>query len=372
MTAHASLGASNAYRWMACPASPRMCEGLPNKSSVYAAEGTAAHALGELCLANSNHPGHYLGETIEGFEVTDDMAQAVAVYYDYVRGIAGPDDDVRLEQRVSLEKLSPPVPMFGTSDCIVYRQREKKLWVIDYKHGAGVPVEAIGNPQGRYYALGAMLALGKDQPVGEVEIVIVQPRAPHPDGPIRSETVSAAALVDFAADLLDAANRTLADDAPTMPGDHCGFCTAAGICPGLRQQALAVAQAEFGPPDPRTLAPEQVADLLQKADIVEAWVKSLRAHAYATLENGGNIPGFKLVPKRATRKWINEAEAAAEVGDQFWDRKARTPAQVEKIFGKAAIEGLTVSVSSGLTMVSESDKRQAAALSAADDFTALP
>jgi hypothetical protein len=359
-----------------------MCDGLPNPSSIFAQEGTTAHAVGEMCLAQGDHPSQWIGEIVEGMEVTAEMAEAVTVYYDYVRGLLGADDELYLERRVSLEKLNPPVQMFGTSDCIIYRKAEKKLFVIDYKHGAGVAVEATGNPQGRYYALGAMLALENDQPVAEVEIIIVQPRAPHSDGPIRSETVSAAELVDFAADLMDAAHRTLDEDAPIVPGDHCKFCTAAGVCPGLREQALAVAQSEFGPPDPRTLLPEQVAELLQKADIVEEWVKSLRAHAYATLERGGTVPGFKLVAKRATRKWVNEQDAIAVLENSggirardMYEQKLKSPAQVEKLLAKAdrkLLAELTVSVSTGLTMVSETDKRQAAALSAADEFTALP
>ena len=356
-----------------------MCEGLENKSSVYAAEGTAAHALGEMALASGRYPGTWIDETVEGFVVDYDMAAAVRVYYDFVTELRGLDNDCYLERRVSLERLHPPVPMFGTSDCIIYSRLLKKLWVIDYKHGAGVAVEAKGNVQGRYYALGALLSMEDDKPVGEVEIVIVQPRAMHPDGPIRSDVVSAAELIEFAEDLLQAARATLDPDAPIVPGDHCKFCTAAGVCPGLRQQALTVAQAEFGPPDPRTLTPEMVADLLQKADIVEEWVKSLRAHAYSTLEKGGQVPGFKLVAKRATRKWADDKEAEKVfdnlLEDAAYDFKLKSPAQMEKLLSKEhqpLLKGLTVSVSSGFNLVPVSDKRTAAALSAADDFTALP
>ena len=42
---HARLGASNAERWMKCPGSVRLNEGLPRKTSAYAAEGIAAHAI---------------------------------------------------------------------------------------------------------------------------------------------------------------------------------------------------------------------------------------------------------------------------------------------------------------------------------------
>ena len=49
--AHSRLGASKAARWMACPGSVAACEGLPDSSSAYADEGTAAHQHVEDALA---------------------------------------------------------------------------------------------------------------------------------------------------------------------------------------------------------------------------------------------------------------------------------------------------------------------------------
>ena len=75
--AHASLGASSASRWMACPGSVRLSEGMPNISSDYAREGTAAHELAEMCLRQGKPASAFLEQEIEGFEVTEDMAEAV-------------------------------------------------------------------------------------------------------------------------------------------------------------------------------------------------------------------------------------------------------------------------------------------------------
>jgi hypothetical protein len=43
--AHAKLGPSGAHRWMSCPGSIVLEEDVPDRSSVYADEGTAAHML---------------------------------------------------------------------------------------------------------------------------------------------------------------------------------------------------------------------------------------------------------------------------------------------------------------------------------------
>ena len=49
-TKHAILSASSSARWMACPPSARAESKVEDKPSVFAAEGTLAHAWGEYFL----------------------------------------------------------------------------------------------------------------------------------------------------------------------------------------------------------------------------------------------------------------------------------------------------------------------------------
>ncbi len=50
--AHALLGPSKAYQWMACTPSARLEEGFPDTTSEAAEEGTLAHELAELKVRN--------------------------------------------------------------------------------------------------------------------------------------------------------------------------------------------------------------------------------------------------------------------------------------------------------------------------------
>ena len=78
---HATLGASTASRWMACPGSVALSEGIPPRpGTIHAQEGTAAHALAELSLNREQEPATFVGTTLEGIEVTDDMAEHVGVF----------------------------------------------------------------------------------------------------------------------------------------------------------------------------------------------------------------------------------------------------------------------------------------------------
>jgi len=382
---HSEHGASSAYRWLACPGSVSLSRGIRDKTSEYAIEGTAAHELAELALKKERDASFWIGMQIENVEVTEEMAEAVQVYVDHIKSLLCPDDDLRLEQRITLDKINPPRPMFGTADCVIYRRATKELFVYDYKHGAGVPVEAVGNKQLRYYALGALLSLDSTEPCTTITAGIIQPRANHSDGPIREETFSAGELLDFAAELVEGVEATLRPDAALNPGSHCRFCKAAALCPAKRDQAFELAKIEFGEDallpnhiDPRQMTIEQVANFLTLADQIEDWLRAMRSHVQSELEAGRPVPGWKLVNKRATRVWTSQeqvVEWATKFGlheDEILDKKVKSPAQLEKIVGKKNLpKDLVSSVSTGYTLARESDKRPAAEVFAGQEFTAI-
>jgi hypothetical protein len=162
-----------------------------------------------------------------------------------VLSLIEPGDILLIEHRVNLGSLRPPVDMFGTADAIVIKPKRQQLHVIDLKYGAGVLVEAEHNPQTRYYGLGALLGLPLDIVIDTVELVIVQPRLPHPAGLVRREILTALELLAWGRELMAAAHRALAPAAPLVPGRWCRFCPAALTCPALHEQTLADAQNDF-------------------------------------------------------------------------------------------------------------------------------
>ena len=110
-------------------------------------------------------------------------------------------------------------------------------------------------------------------------------------------------------------------------------------------------------------------------------IKALEAFAYAEASSGSEIPGFKLVDKRATRKWAQddgETQTALfnmDLHDQdiYEAPILRSPAQIEKTIGKskkakAALEPLVKKVSSGTVLVSMADDRSPVKLISAEDF----
>jgi hypothetical protein len=375
MTAHSRIGASSMYRWSACPGSVRVSANVPRKSSSYADEGSDAHALAAVCLEQDQSPGIYTGKevSLEGrkFTVTGEMVDAVDVYLDFVRSLRDDGDVLLVEQRFDLSSVH--AGCFGTADAVHWQPAGKTLTVIDYKHGAGIAVEVENNPQLLYYGLGALLAC--KYPATKVRLVVVQPRCQHPDGPIRSHEVDAVDLIDFRADLKTYAKATEAPDAPLTPGKHCHFCPAAPLCPALQKRAQEVAKMEFAPSLPYD--PAQLKLALDSREPLKAWLKALDEFAYGEAMAGRTPPGFKLVAKRAIRKWRSEGEVVLALqkgginSDTIFEpREVRSPAQLEKLVGKELVAEFITSESSGNALVPADDKRPAVVLSSAkDDFS---
>ena len=361
---HAQWSASSTERNWNCPGALALTDGLPEKTNPAADWGTCAHEIAELCLREGKQADEFIGSLRRGkeheFEVDEEMADTAQQYVGYVRERVGSTGRIQIEQRFSLASLNPPFEAGGTADAVIYFPHEKHLEVVDLKGGRGHVVEVEGNPQLRTYALGAMLA-NKDLAVEKITVTIVQPRAPHKSGRIRSETFHVMDLVEWTTDLLEAmkrsaeafARRNTPGDMPEATwaatflraGDHCKFCKAAGFCPALQQKAYDAAGVWFDDLDlprlsnaPDALSPEALAAALDAADMIGDWINAVRAFAHAQAEMGVEIPNYQLVEKVGHRKWSANDESvvmelkALGVDDPF-TRKLVSPAQAEKLLG---------------------------------------
>jgi len=366
---HSRFGPSAASRWLRCPGSVSLSEGIADESSAFAEEGTQAHALAEYCLTNIVDAAKAEGD------YPADMRDAVQVYLDYCRGLGG--DQRLIETLVDFSEWVPEG--FGTADYIAIHFDSASIDVVDYKHGMGVKVNAENNPQGMLYAIGAMREVDYLVEVETVRIHIVQPRLDHID----TWEVSATALTEFGQIASRAAEKALQPDPPFSPGEvQCRFCKANAICPARHEANIALAREEFGVlPAPATLSLEQIAAILPRLPDFEAWAKDVRQYAEQQALAGEHVPGFKLVEGRSVRQWRDEQaviDALTEQGfstDDYTSRKLIGLGAMEKLLGgkKAAkpfLDAMTVKPEGKPALVPDSDKRPALEQhSAADDFS---
>ena len=414
---HARLAPSAMHRIMACGGSLAMEERLPpGTSSAAANEGTAAHELAAWALTMDRDPvemrgrvidiegadhhrrflmaGSPLGDTGTRWPVTDEMVEAVQDYVGFVRKLGG---ERMVEQRLHMTRIHDEV--WGTGDAIVWIAETKVLHVVDLKYGRGVVVEAEDNPQLVCYASGAITRLAAEGVTGieTVSMTIVQPRAPHPVSRTRTWMIGLADLIEREAEIGLAAKLALIATGQNSigspewnaewlrAGEHCRFCSFGAQCPARARQALADAQADFDTggamtlPEPETMSPETLADTLRKARQIQHWVNAVEEYANAEAQAGRVPPGFKLVPKRATRGWKDESAflAAAPMifsideSDLYAEPKLLSPAAVEKKLPKGEREALArfvTSSSSGTNLVPDEDARKGTRPTAEDDF----
>jgi hypothetical protein len=384
---HALFAPSTAERWMTCPGSVVLSEGIPESDSEYADEGTKAHAFAErwLLMYFAQHgQSPFIGKPDE------EMAKHVKVYVDECIRIATNGAKVFVESKVSVNE-----DVYGTADFRVWQPDVSTLYVRDLKYGAGVFVPVERNVQLRIYALAALITT--KVPASKVNIGIVQPRYECPDGPVRTIEFDVSDLLDLHADIEDAvalakaakearqSNATKAwDEKYLKPSEKgCRWCLASPMCPALKTKAQLLAKQVFAPAtiyDPLVLA--RTLDFLP---ILESWIKNTREFAYAEAEKGIEIPDYKLVDKTAVRKWKDDADRnalAKALGTALND--ILKPAELigigdaEKLApGKnakeraAVLEPFVKKESSGHTLVHISDKRDPIRIDAKAAF-ALP
>lgn len=377
---------------MVCPGSVRMEEGLPDTDNPNSLRGTAAHEAAAQTLADGTTPGYWLNQVIqvdrangdkEPITVNQEDVSAIWIYYDYVQrrldALGGPSKCQMLVE----EKTNPGLWLgrtdcYGTQDCALIAAGE--LEFIDYKHGSGRPVDVKDNHQLNLYAIGELAKLDWAKTPTNIPVTqtIIQPRCPHPDGPIRKVTHPAS---DFfsAVDIYKAAAAATDDpDAPLVPGEHqCFFCKAKATCPAVSQAAMNVfspvvsgveqhtaqgnsltqqqnypretagtgwdaIESTLGRPASE-LTLEHMVRALDAEKLVSAWFTAIRERLTDMALNGTEVPLHKLVDSTTKRKWSEKdedviaklARVRTKEGESIGKKRAMvekpiSPAQAEK------------------------------------------
>jgi len=412
---HARLAPSAAHRWSECPGSVVLESQIPDTSSTSstaAEEGTAAHELAAHCLNMGFDAKRFLGRRIDVngdciatmflavgapsgdgiYGVDAEMVECVQDYIDLVRKAArGENNELQVEQRVYAKKIHEDC--HGTADAIIYNGVTTVLHVFDLKYGRGVVVEAEGNKQCAIYASGARTKF-HNRNVGQIQVHIFQPRAPHPKGSHRTWEISAEEMDLVERDLCLAAGDV--DDASEVysypkeqwagkhlfAGEHCRFCKVVN-CTARADQALKVAQTEFGDTtelrSPEGMSSDELASVLTKARQIQHWIKAVEEHAAAEAKEGRLPTGFKQVAGRSSRAWSDEEKlrkllpvfCSVDANELYEEPKLLSPAKLEKLIDKDERANLAPFITKrqgGTQLVPDDDPRPAIRPDAASEF----
>ncbi len=402
-TEHAFLSASAAHRWLVCTAAPRFEAQFPESTSTYAEEGRLAHSVCEfyarrkLHLLSDRAFDLRLAEMRQRPYWSDEMLRTAQIYADYLAektALFPASPHVALEVRVDLSDYVPEG--FGTCDCAMIGG--DTLHITDYKHGKGVPVSAINNPQMRLYALGALKAYAPvyGGAIRSVSMGICQPRLTDA---VEEDCLTVEDLRAWGERVKPIAREAYDGPGTFRPGEHCRFCRGKAKCRARADQNTALEDfkdcvpAGKAAPGLQNLSPEartvtgvppvlsdaEIGELLERSKLLVQWYNDLQAYATEALLAGTEIPGWKVVAGRSNRAFADEDAAMRTLIDagydeaMLYDRKPKTLTELEKMLGKKTFADLlgnqVVKPSGKPTLAPASDKRDPYSTATADFST---
>lgn len=345
MSAHARLSPSAAERWANCTASVELIDRLrgegripEDSTSEFAAEGTVAHAIREMCLTFGLDPHHFVGTVMSAdgytFTVDDEMARHLQPGIDWVREhTAAPDVEIRVD-------LSPWLPkQFGTCDTgwietlplkpLSFGPKPQQLVISDLKYGQGEPVDAVKNMQLRLYALGYWHFKGRPR-IDSVLMNIDQPRA----GGMKFWEISIDHLIAFGDEMREVFARIAAGKTEFKPGTKaCRWCPVKELpegCAARNSWLLAMIVDEFEDlegeeprlHDPEAITPARRWHIVKHAPEIRAWLAKLHEDSLRAAIDGKPDPGSKAV--------------AGDLGDRYFTDEKKAEALLVKVLGDEA------------------------------------
>lgn len=412
MGQHAILSPSGAHRWMACPGAPAMEQNEPDNGSDYADEGTAAHFLAAECLRHNTDPVHYIKRVIEvgahpesdfdgavwggdglqrdpcwevrnTYEVDADLIANVRTYVNNIREYAV-NGLLLIEEALPIGLLTGEEGATGTGDAVILLEDELQLHDLKYGHRSVSPVE---NKQLMLYGLGALKAavmLGYE--FKRVRLVIHQPRVVSAP---QEWDCTVEELERFATNVKERAFHATQcfKEKPEALIHHlrpneeaCEWCRAKAVCPKLAEfvqktvaldfeTMAAVADTNAAERNARTLAPDELSIKMRACNLIEGWIKAVRAKVESNLLGGLAVPGYKLVQgKMGVRQWRSNEEAEQLLKsfrlkqEEMYDFSLISPTTAEKVLKESPkrwtkAQALIVQKEGKVSVASAEDKR---------------
>lgn len=390
--AHSIFSASASSRWLNCPGSLALSQGIPNKAGGAAFLGTAGHELADQCLKNGTDPENFdeVTFTFDGKTHTvpldQDFVNGIQKYVDFVRGISGirfPEMRVRYGDWLNI----PNKYAFGTSDAIIYDEEDKALHVVDLKTGR-VYVSSEDNTQMLLYAAGAITTLEwMGYSVKTVSMTIVQPfvsGAPSTwtlnRGVFNAELKQLKEKAAKAKRALQSRNAIATDKVfqktYLAPGEEqCRWCPALTTCPAVKAEVdrvVEAAQDEEFQVIVKKLSPDELGARLNQIPLVNIYIKAVEEEAFQRLSAGEPVTGKKLVSGRqGARAWTPSDEIVIEkltelgLAEEIFmtPPKLKTPTQVDTAVkrneeAKELIASLVTRAPGKPTIADEDDPRE--------------
>lgn len=358
------LTVGNANTWVNCPGSviAQNAKYSPHYTGENKQEnrldGITAHALAETCILLGYTARNFVGETINGNNVSLEMAADVQLYVDYVSATIEDGDDLYAEYEMVLSKFLSGKDRVGTADALSFNSKAKHLNIFEFKYGKSNIIPAYENYQGLLYALG-FLDEKVEGAAGTITIHLCQPGR----GSFETWSLCYDELVEYGEMFKRTSTETFSENAPRIPGTlQCKSCIAKPACPELAStiKDLLLPNDDFSAIAKAALSDEMKKDILDNAILISATINSIKKEAMDRIKQGGTFKGYKLVNRKGARKWKENAHQELQqlLGENAYEKKLIGLGKATAHVGKDIIGELTLPGHDTQVLVPESDPRQ--------------
>jgi hypothetical protein len=322
MSEHAVFSPSSAARWLVCPPSATLSQGLPRRDNPAALEGSRVHAVVEKALRTGEIPPPPL-PWLANKNMPDN--EVVTYIRDYIAQLGA--GHVLVEQRVWLAK-----GCWGHLD--VGHTGPEVITVIDYKNGSW-DVEARDNKQMLTYAATFL----DDHPNAQwFRLVIFQPNSwmnkinPEQSDGFKQHIHTRTEVMAHREQVY----KALEYNGPPIPSPQCRWCPAFSRCPAMSQDANFLMAAISR--DPAFLEPNEILRMLRIIRGVSDMKDLLETELTNRLKAGATVEGAELKPARKWFAWNDERQAAETLWKLAGAKgvKPVTPAAAKKLSNEAA------------------------------------
>lgn len=333
---HSVLPPSGAARWVQCEGSVELCKGVVEVDGPEAAEGDAAHEVAKnRLLFGFLAPVDTAASN--GVFITNEMIEATQLYAGHVMARLTPmlwPEHLHVEEKLAISNIHPLC--WGTPDGWALVGNVLHIWDLKFGH---LFVEVFENWQLLCYLAGILEKLHyvNDEQL-TVEFHIVQPRAYHRDGPIRSWRFKASDVRGHFNILRHAAAKAI-DGSICKTGPECDFCIGRHRCVAA-QQAAGKSASIAGEATPFDLTPYQAGVELKRLtdakQMLDARISGLQVQVEADMRRGAFVPHWQMEQTRSRLDWTVDNEAIRNLGNMygvnlFQPPKPVTPTQAKTL-----------------------------------------
>jgi len=271
--------------------------------------GRAAHEASEHCLKLGFAPTDLIGQTFNNHTVDEVMAENITVYTNHIRALRSryPNAKSLIEAKLLMSSVAPDV--WSWADHLMIAG--DTLFIDDLKYGF-VVVNEEDNAQCAHYGVSALDTFKLWFKIKRVVCTIVQPRADHVQGSVRSVEYTIEQMNEWRDKFVKAISTARDKDAKRTAGTHCRYCPARATCrPRMIQTVF---KASLDKPL-NTASDEELEALLREIPAIRKHLEAVEEHTTLLARGGKLFRDFKLVKSRV-KAVVNDEPALVRLAEE--------------------------------------------------------